>query len=121
MGIIHQTCESDLVSGMPRSPICVRQHLDSQSQRADKGELRRAGDVFYVIQDGMFTIYNDEGQELARVGKGSCFGELALLRKARRVTRRVPACMQRRSLPAAVPLPAVPAMQSSCMPAMRRT
>ena len=36
-----------------------------------------------MIQDGTFTIYNDEGQELARVGKGSCFGELALLRKAR--------------------------------------
>ena len=40
-----------------------------------------AGDVFYVIQEGNFTIYNDQGQELARVGKGSCFGELALLRK----------------------------------------
>ena len=37
--------------------------------------------MFYVIQEGNFTIYNDQGQELARVGKGSCFGELALLRK----------------------------------------
>ena len=34
-----------------------------------------------MIQEGNFTIYNDQGQELARVGKGSCFGELALLRK----------------------------------------
>jgi CRP-like cAMP-binding protein len=43
-----------------------------------------------VIQDGTFTIYNDEGQELARVGKGSCFGELALLRKARDLPGPVP-------------------------------
>ncbi len=42
-----------------------------------------------MIQDGTFTIYNDEGQELARVGKGSCFGELALLRKARSVPNAV--------------------------------
>ena len=43
-----------------------------------------AGDQFYVIEDGSFTIYNErDGAELARVGKGSCFGELALLRQAR--------------------------------------
>ena len=41
--------------------------------------------MFYVIQEGNFTIYNDQGQELARVGKGSCFGELALLRKVQRL------------------------------------
>ena len=42
-----------------------------------------AGDMFYVIEDGSFTIYNErDGAELARVGKGSCFGELALLRQA---------------------------------------
>ena len=40
-----------------------------------------AGDVFYVIEDGTFTIFKVEGQELARVSKGSCFGELALLRQ----------------------------------------
>ena len=40
-----------------------------------------AGDVFYVVEEGSFTIYDDDENELARVGKGSCFGELALLRQ----------------------------------------
>ena len=45
--------------------------------------------MFYVIEDGSFTIYSErDGAELARVGKGSCFGELALLRQA----RNAPAC-----------------------------
>jgi len=39
------------------------------------------GDVFYVVEEGNFTIYDDDENELARVGKGSCFGELALLRQ----------------------------------------
>ena len=38
-----------------------------------------AGDVFYVIEEGTFTIFDNSGRELARVSKGSCFGELALL------------------------------------------
>lgn len=38
-----------------------------------------AGDVFYVIEEGTFTIFENAGSELARVTKGSCFGELALL------------------------------------------
>ena len=37
------------------------------------------GDVFYVIEEGTFTIFDNSGRELARVSKGSCFGELALL------------------------------------------
>ena len=41
----------------------------------------RAGDVFYVVEEGNFTIYDDDENELARVGKGTCFGELALLRQ----------------------------------------
>ena len=40
-----------------------------------------AGDVFYVVEEGSFTIYDDDENELARVGKGCCFGELALLRQ----------------------------------------
>ena len=45
--------------------------------------VKAAGDMFYVIEDGSFTIYNErDGAELAGVGKGSCFGELALLRQA---------------------------------------
>ena len=41
------------------------------------------GDVFYVVEEGSCTIYDDDENELARVGKGSCFGELALLRQVR--------------------------------------
>ena len=37
--------------------------------------------MFYVVEEGNFTIYDDDENELARVGKGSCFGELALLRQ----------------------------------------
>lgn len=37
-----------------------------------------AGDMFYVVEEGEFTIY-DGATEFARVGPGSCFGELALL------------------------------------------
>lgn len=40
-----------------------------------------AGDVFYVVEEGSFIIFDDDENELARVGKGSCFGELALLRQ----------------------------------------
>lgn len=36
-----------------------------------------------MIEDGTFLIHSDLGEELARVSKGSCFGELALLRQAR--------------------------------------
>ena len=41
-----------------------------------------AGDMFYVIEEGSFTVFNEAQQELARITKGSCFGELALLRQA---------------------------------------
>ena len=40
------------------------------------------GDVFYVIEEGTFTIFDNSGRELARVSKGSCFGELALMHQA---------------------------------------
>lgn len=39
--------------------------------------------MFYVVEEGSFTICDDDENELARVGKGSCFGELALLRQVR--------------------------------------
>ena len=42
------------------------------------------GDVFYVIEEGTFTIFDNSGRELARVSKGSCFGELALLHQVHR-------------------------------------
>jgi len=42
----------------------------------EKGEI---GDTFYVVEDGELRIYDEHGTEYARVFKGSCFGELALL------------------------------------------
>lgn len=41
----------------------------------------RAGDGFYVVEEGEFTIYkSDASEEIAHAGPGSCFGERALLR-----------------------------------------
>ncbi|GAB4820005.1 hypothetical protein N2152v2_007051 [Parachlorella kessleri] len=42
------------------------------------------GDSFYVVEDGTFSITNEEGAEVAKCGKGQCFGELALLRQEAR-------------------------------------
>lgn len=40
-----------------------------------------AGDGFYVVEEGTFSIYKTDGsEEIARAGPGSSFGELALLR-----------------------------------------
>ena len=38
------------------------------------------GDSFYVVQEGLLSVTDSSGNELARCGKGQCFGELALLR-----------------------------------------
>ena len=38
------------------------------------------GDSFYVVEDGLFAVTDENDNELARCGKGQCFGELALLR-----------------------------------------
>lgn len=35
-----------------------------------------------MIEEGTFTIFDNSGRELARVSKGSCFGELALMHQA---------------------------------------
>ena len=40
-----------------------------------------------MIEEGTFTIFDNSGRELARVSKGSCFGELALLHQ---VSMRIP-------------------------------
>ena len=40
-----------------------------------------AGDTFYVIAEGAFSVFDNSNVELVRIGKGSCFGELALLRQ----------------------------------------
>eukprot|EP00210_Caulerpa_lentillifera_P000821 g794.t2 len=56
-----------------------------ESQHFSKGELvlkkGDPGDTFYIIEEGTFSIFDDKKIELARVGKGSCFGELALLKQ----------------------------------------
>ncbi|DBA94882.1 TPA: cGMP-dependent protein kinase [Trebouxia sp. C0004] len=58
---------------------CMKYHTLQAGQIVfKKGE---PGDVFYVVEEGNFTIYDDDENELARVSKGSCFGELALLRQ----------------------------------------
>lgn len=43
-----------------------------------------AGDSFYVVEEGTFSITNEAGEEVAKCGKGQCFGELALLRQEAR-------------------------------------
>jgi hypothetical protein len=48
------------------------------------------GDVFYVIEEGTFTIFDNSGKELARVSKGSCFGELALMHQASSLIHLIP-------------------------------
>ncbi|KAG1665295.1 hypothetical protein FOA52_015872 [Chlamydomonas sp. UWO 241] len=42
------------------------------------------GDAFYIIEEGAFTISDEHGTCLAKVAQGSCFGELALLRREAR-------------------------------------
>lgn len=39
------------------------------------------GDFFYVVREGQFACVNDAGVQLAAVGPGGCFGELALLKR----------------------------------------
>ena len=56
------------------------------------------GDSFYVVEDGTFSITNEEGAEVAKCSKGQCFGELALLRQEARYGTgrglgRDPACL----------------------------
>ncbi|EIE24738.1 putative cGMP-dependent protein kinase [Coccomyxa subellipsoidea C-169] len=56
---------------------CMKNHAISAGQMVFRqGD---PGDVFYVIEEGTFTIFDNSGKELARVSKGSCFGELALM------------------------------------------
>ncbi|KAK9817313.1 hypothetical protein WJX72_012521 [[Myrmecia] bisecta] len=61
----------------------VARCMKAETMRAGEMAFRKGdpGDVFYVIEEGTFTIFDNSNRELARVGKGSCFGELALLRQ----------------------------------------
>mmetsp|Transcript_23756 Transcript_23756/g.77245 ORF Transcript_23756/g.77245 Transcript_23756/m.77245 type:complete len:910 (-) Transcript_23756:1251-3980(-) len=38
------------------------------------------GDTFYIVEEGQLIVIGGSGMELAKLSKGSCFGELALLR-----------------------------------------
>jgi hypothetical protein len=37
--------------------------------------------MIQVVEDGEFVIFDDDATEFVRLFKGSCFGELALLRE----------------------------------------
>ncbi|CAL8467781.1 g7319 [Coccomyxa elongata] len=67
---------------------CMKNHAISAGQMVFRqGD---PGDVFYVIEEGTFTIFDNSGRELARVSKGSCFGELALMHQASVMIDKVP-------------------------------
>ena len=42
------------------------------------------GDSFYIIEEGTFSCYLNDGTKLALIDRGSCFGELALLHNDKR-------------------------------------
>lgn len=42
------------------------------------------GATFYIIEEGTFCCYLNDGTKLALIDRGSCFGELALLHNDRR-------------------------------------
>lgn len=42
------------------------------------------GDSFYIIEEGTFCCYLNDGTKLALIDRGSCFGELALLHDDKR-------------------------------------
>ncbi|MEW5303042.1 MAG: hypothetical protein WDW36_005773 [Sanguina aurantia] len=59
-----------------------------REKRFKRGELvfskGDTGDMFYIIQKGSFSVFDETGIELALLSDGSCFGELALLKQERR-------------------------------------
>lgn len=56
-----------------------------QTQTVARGEVvfrkGERGDKFYAIEVGVFSCFEDDGTEVARVGRGSCFGERALIKR----------------------------------------
>jgi CRP-like cAMP-binding protein len=53
-------------------------------QRRIHGSIHTSALILSITQEGVFTCCDENGRELARIGEGSCFGELALLRQDRR-------------------------------------
>lgn len=69
------------------------------------------GDTFFIIEDGTFCCYLNDGTKLALIDRGSCFGELALLHNDRRKcnvaaegTGGAPPLLQRRRASAPLPM-----------------
>jgi CRP-like cAMP-binding protein len=64
----------------------VAAHLESKAIAPGEVVIKQGevGDSFYIIEEGTFTCYLDDGTKLALVDRGSCFGELALLHHERR-------------------------------------
>lgn len=64
----------------------IAAHLDSKTVAPDEVVIKQGevGDSFYIIEEGTFSCYLDDGTKLALVDRGSCFGELALLHHEKR-------------------------------------
>jgi CRP-like cAMP-binding protein len=61
-------------------------HLQPRTAAPNEVIIRQGetGDSFYIIEEGTFSCYLDDGTKLALVDRGSCFGELALLHNEKR-------------------------------------
>ena len=82
----------DLLKRVPLFASCSRQELDALALIADEIDLRegstltregRPGREFFVLIEGTVEVTR-EGEEIARLGAGDWFGEIALLTKASR-------------------------------------
>lgn len=64
----------------------IAAQLETRSVAANETVIRQGevGDSFYIIEEGTFSCYLDDGTKLALVDRGSCFGELALLHNEKR-------------------------------------
>ena len=64
----------------------IASHLESKAVAPGEVAIKQGevGDSFYIIEEGTFTCYLDDGTKLALVDRGSCFGELALLHNEKR-------------------------------------
>lgn len=72
-----------ILSNLSERQLFELAHAMKQRSFAEGEVLFRQGDpgdTFFVVEEGEFTVTDASGKELARCGKGKCFGELALLR-----------------------------------------
>jgi CRP-like cAMP-binding protein len=61
-------------------------HLEPRSVAPGEVVVKEGdeGDSFYIIEEGTFCCYQNDGTKLALIDRGSCFGELALLHNDKR-------------------------------------